>query len=84
MRKRLVSQSNKRRRRDGMPYTSGLQKILTLVIARRNPTALGPPAHSPKLGRQKRTRELGGAVPCERISPVLPVPGRIREEQAIV
>ena len=67
-----------------MAYTSDFRETLTLAIPRRDSTALGQPARFLAPTLQKRTRELGGGVPCERISPVLPVPGRIHEEQAIV
>lgn len=59
-------------------------KMLTLAILRRNPTALGQRVRFPAPTHQKRTHELGEGVLCVRISPLLPVPGRIHEEQAIV
>ena len=84
MRRRLVSQSNKRRRRDSMAYTSGFQENADPSHSRRNPTALGQPVRFPAPTHQKRTRELGGGALCVRISPVLPVLRRTHEEQAIV
>ena len=69
---------------DGMAYTSGLQKNADYSILRPSATALGQPARFLAPTLQKHTRELGGVVLCVRIAPVLPVPGRIHEEQASV
>lgn len=67
-----------------MTYTSRLQKNAgTFIHSRRNPAAWGQRVRLSSANTPKRTRELGGRVPCVRISTVLPVPGRIHEEQVI-
>ena len=58
--------------------------MLTLAIPRRSPKALGQRARFLAPTLQKHTRELDGGALCVRIAPVLPVPGRIHEEQASV